>query len=190
MTIHIAANSATSKTSKGKPIRHNSYPKDINEIIQERPRLRKIWHTTGYPSDRTEFNSFSNELKALISTLENDNIPHYLSNLDPTRDTNYLLWKATKNLKRLKIHISPLNAGNGGWAKSNKEKPTIFTEHLKTVFQLLPENNPEQTMKIKDYLGSANQMCLSLKSTSPKEIMKKIKNHKKGNEKKRLLALN
>ncbi|CAG5053182.1 unnamed protein product [Parnassius apollo] len=107
MTIHIAANSATPKrTGNGQPLKHNSYPKDIKEKIQERRRLRKIWHTTGYPSDKTAFNRHSNELKALISTLENDNIQHYLSNLDPTRDTNYSLWKATKNLKRPKNHIT------------------------------------------------------------------------------------
>ncbi|CAG4982584.1 unnamed protein product [Parnassius apollo] len=142
--------------------------------------MRKIWHTTGYPSDKTAFNRHSNELKALISTLENDNIQHYLSNLDPTRDTNYSLWKATKNLKRPKNHISPINDEKGGWARSYKEKATIFAEHLKTVFQPLPENNPEHTMEIKEYLESANQICLPLKSTSPKEIVEEIRNLKDG----------
>ncbi|CAG4972039.1 unnamed protein product [Parnassius apollo] len=162
----------------GQPLKHNSYPKDIKEKIQERRRLRKIWHTTGYPSDKTAFNIYSNELKALISTLENDNIQHYLSNLDPTRDTNYSLWKAIKNLKRPKNHISPINDEKGEWARSNNEKATIFAEYLKTIFQPLPENNPEHTMEIKEYLESANQMYLPLKSTSPKEIVKEIRNLK------------
>ncbi|CAG5052427.1 unnamed protein product [Parnassius apollo] len=166
MTIHIADNSETpKKTGNGQTLKHNSYPKDIKEKIQERRRLRKICHTTGYPSDKTAFNRYSNELKALISTLENDNIQHYLSNLDPTRDTNYTLWKATKNLKRLKNHISPINDEKGGWARSDKEKATIFAEHMKTVFQPLPENDPEHTMEIKEYLESANQISLPLKSS-------------------------
>lgn len=93
MTIHTAVNSATPKKSgKGQPLKHNSYPKDIKEKIRERRRLRKVWHTTRYPSDKAASNSFSNELKALISTLENDNVQHYLSNQECHQEA-----KAPKN---------------------------------------------------------------------------------------------
>lgn len=103
-----------------------------------------------------------------------------LSNLDPTADTNYSLWKVTTNIKRPKTHIPAVNNNKGGWARSDLEKATTFAEHLSNVFNPHPESCREHTEEIKNYLESPNQICLPLQSTSPKEIFQEIKNLKEG----------
>lgn len=180
-TIHVAANLATKKKKgKGSPPKHNSYPKEIKEKIQERRRLRKVWHSTGYPCDKTAFNKFSEELKNLTNTLENKNLQRLLTNLDPTKETNYSLWKVTKNMKRPITHIPPLGNASSGWARSDQEKATVFAEHLRKVFQPQPESDPKHTKEVNEYLQSPNQMCLPVHSTSPKEVIREIKNLQEG----------
>ncbi|XP_052743468.1 probable RNA-directed DNA polymerase from transposon BS isoform X1 [Bicyclus anynana] len=175
-TIHKASNIATPKgRNEGYPPKHYSNLKDIKQKNQKRRKLRKIWHTTGYPSDKAAFNKFSDELKQYINTLENDNIHRMLSNLDPTKETNYSLWKVTKNLKRPKPHIPPIDNNKGGWARTDLEKAITFAEHLFTVFQPLTEGCHEHDIKIREYLGTANQMCMPLKNISPKEVFEEMK---------------
>lgn len=181
ITIHKAATVATPKRKgKGIPFQYNSYPQYIKDKVKERRRLRKIWHSTGYPSDKTQFNKYSAELKNLIDTFENDNMQNFLSNLSPKLDTNYSLWKVTKNLKRPKIHTPPVNNNKGGWARSDLEKAITFAEHLSTVFQPLVNTEHQENPKIKEFLESPTQLCLPLKSTGPKEVIREIKNLQDG----------
>lgn len=179
MLIHRAACLATTKR-KGQPPKNNSYPKEIKEKIKTRRQLRKVWQNTGYPNDKTAFNKFSDELKKLINNEENDKIQNMLSNLDPTVDTNYSLWKVTKNMKRPKTHIPAVNNNKGGWARSDQEKATTFAEHLSNVFNPHPESCHKHTEEVINYLESPNQMCSPLRSTSPKEIFQEIKKLKEG----------
>lgn len=103
-----------------------------------------------------------------------------LSNLDPTVETGYSLWQVTKNTKCPKNHIPPIINNKGEWARPDTEKATAFAEYLNTVFQPLPKTCYEHTLEIKEYLGTANQLCLPRKGTSPKEVYREIKNLQEG----------
>ncbi|KAJ8713310.1 hypothetical protein PYW07_013680 [Mythimna separata] len=179
MLIHRAANLATTKR-KGQPPKNNNYSKEIKEKIKKRRQLRKVWQNTGYPNDKTAFNKFSAELKNLINNEENGKIQNMLSSLDPTADTNYSLWKVTKNMKRPKTHIPAVNNNKGGWARSDPEKATTFAKHFSNVFNPHPESCREHTEEVINCLESPNQMCSPLQSTSPKEIFQEIKKLKEG----------
>ncbi|CAH0714782.1 unnamed protein product, partial [Brenthis ino] len=104
--IHEAAASST-KVQEKLPLK-NKYPKMIKDKILERRHLRKVWHETGYPTDKTAFNRSSDELKDLIKSFTNNNLQNFLSNLTPSLDTNYSLWKATQKLKRPNYQIPPI----------------------------------------------------------------------------------
>ncbi|CAG4969687.1 unnamed protein product [Colias eurytheme] len=178
-TIHEAAAIST-KQRKRLPLMNNEYPKAIRDKILERRNLRKIWHRTRYPSDKTVFNKSSNELKELIKSYTNNNLQEFLSNLTPSPDTDYSLWKATQKLNRPRKQIPPIRKANGMWARSDQEKATIFGEHLCNVFQPFPELRPEHSSEIRSYLESADQMCPPLKYTSPSEVADEIRNLKDG----------
>lgn len=177
--IHEAANAST-KPRKKLPLMLNQYPKTIKEKISERRNLRKIWQRTRYPADKAAFNRASNELKNLTKSFKNYNLQTYLSNLTPSLDTNYSLWKATSKLKRPNNQIPPIRKTNGNWARSDKEKAKIFAEYLIEVFKPLPELRPERDTGIKNYLKSAQQMCLPIKHVSPTEVYNEIKHLKDG----------
>lgn len=177
--IHEAATIST-KERKKLPLTLNEYPKTIKDKILERRNLRKEWHRTRYPTDKTAFNRSSNELKDLIKNFTNDNLQAFLCNLTPSSDTNYSLWKATQKLKRPRSQIPPIKKNNEDWARSDKEKASIFAEHLSKVFQPFLELRPEHTADIKKYLESAEQMCLPIKYTTPTEVASEIKLLKDG----------
>ena len=61
-------------------------------------------------------------------------IEDYLVNLSPSRDSDYSLWKATKQLKQPTLPASPLKVEDGIWAKSDHDKANVFANHLKEQF--------------------------------------------------------
>jgi len=75
-----------------------SLPTNIQNKIKEKRKLRKKWQTTRLPADKEKLNKATRELKDLLKTHENTKLNQYLQNLTPTSDTNYSLWKATKNI--------------------------------------------------------------------------------------------
>lgn len=98
-----------------------------------------------------------------------------LSYLTAHKDTNYSLWRATKNLKRPKDHIPPLRKQDRGWARTDVEKATAFAKHLEKVFTPLPSTDPDKDDEITNYLHSPNQLVFPLKAVSSKEIYREIK---------------
>lgn len=172
--IHLAAANSTPTNNKVK-VKQKEYPKQITQMVRERRKLRRIWQCSRYPSDKTAFNRVSQELKDLINEHDNLGVQSYLTKLTPHKDTNYSLWRATKNLKRPKNHIPPLRKQDSGWARSDTEKATEFAKHLQKVFVPLPSSDPENDSKVTEYLESPNQLCLPLKAVSPKEVNNEIK---------------
>ncbi|CAB3252036.1 unnamed protein product [Arctia plantaginis] len=171
--IHLAAKESTSYLRpKTTQIAH--YPKLIKDKVNERRLLRKKWHSTKYPCDKKAFNRASEELKHMICQAENERLQKQLTDLTPSIDTNYSLWKITKRLKRPKEHIPPIKAPDGKWAKTELEKAQVYAEYLKTIFRPLPSKDPEHVKEVTEYLDAPLQMSLPLKSASPNELRKEI----------------
>ncbi|GBP26472.1 RNA-directed DNA polymerase from mobile element jockey [Eumeta japonica] len=177
--IHQAAKEST-PFLRQKNLNHFPYPKFIKDKVNERRRLRKIWHLTKYPSDKKAFNHASEDLKNMISQANNERFQNQLADLTPKKDTNYSLWKITKKLKRPKIHIPPIKTTDGKWVRKEAEKAQVFANHLKDVFKPLPSKNTEHDKEVYEYLDAALQMCLPLKSVSPKETWREISKLQEG----------
>jgi hypothetical protein len=78
-------------------------------------------------------------------------IQNYLSNLTPTKATDYSLWKATKQTKSTQKLNPPIRIENSSWAKSNEEKAMVFAKHLEKVFQPHPSESNDD---IYDFLNT------------------------------------
>uniref|UniRef100_A0A2A4IUM2 Reverse transcriptase domain-containing protein n=1 Tax=Heliothis virescens TaxID=7102 RepID=A0A2A4IUM2_HELVI len=175
--IHNAAHDSTVKNKRYTQPLHQ-YPKFLRDKIATRRNLRKVWHNTGYPSDKTAFNNASQELKHLIKAMNDEHLQSYLRELKPNSDSNYSLWKATSKIKKPTAPVPPIKMPTGKWARSDSEKASVYAEHLRTVFEPFPSQNAEHDQEVTKYLHSPLQMCLPLKSTCPREIISEIKNLK------------
>lgn len=177
--IHSAANRSTPQ-GKASSVKEHVYPAFIRDRVTERRRLRREWQNNHYKRDKTAFNKASQQLKALTKQWANENLQSYLTNLTPTSDTNYSLYKATKNMKRPKQQATPIKTQLGTWARSDGEKATTFAEHLQKVFEPPPSNDQSLDNEIDEYLSSPNQMCLPLKHVTLNELRRDIRKLKQG----------
>lgn len=113
----------------------NNYPKEIRNLISEKRKLRKKWHQTRAPLDKTALNNATQQLKREIQRVKNESIGNYLSELTNDHRTDYSLWKATKQLKRPILQNPPIRNADRTWARNNVQKACRFAEHLQTTFQ-------------------------------------------------------
>jgi len=96
------------------------YSSAIKDKLAEKRKLRKLWQINRCPVLKAKLNR---AIKALKNLLErNKRIQRYLSELSPSAETNYFLWKATKRLKRSQTQFPPIRKQDGGWARSDEEK--------------------------------------------------------------------
>jgi len=58
-----------------------------------------------------------------------------LSNLTATKDTDYSLWKATKQMKKPRAHVPPIRKEDGSWARCDQDKAETYARHLERAFQ-------------------------------------------------------
>ena len=112
-----------------------NYPAEIGELISEKRKLRRRWHQTRAPQDKTKLNKINKQLTNLLKENKNETVNKYLRELTYNKDTNYSLWSVTKNLKRPIQHNPPVKTTDGNWAKTNMEKATCFSDYLEKVFQ-------------------------------------------------------
>lgn len=146
----------------------NNYPKEIREQIREKRKLRRRWHQTRAPQDKTRLNNATQQLKRDIQNIKNNAISEYLNELTNDKSTDYSLWKATKGLKRPIIQNPPIKNEDGSWARNNQQKANRFAQHLANTFTANEgEEQLEQMMQ--------NQDNLEIAFTTPKEITKMIK---------------
>ncbi|GBO98989.1 Probable RNA-directed DNA polymerase from transposon X-element [Eumeta japonica] len=176
--IHSAANRSTPQGKAGRAKEH-VYPTFIRDSVTERRRLRREWQNNHYARDKTAFNKASQQLKALTKEWTNEVLQDYLAKLTPTSDTNYSLYKATKNMKRPKQQATPIKTQMGTWARSDGEKAATFADHLQKVFEPPPSNDHSVDNEIDKYLSSPNQLCLPLKHVTLYELSRKYENLKK-----------
>lgn len=64
---------------------------EIREMIRERRRLRKVWHNSSHPEDKTAFNRMSNNTRKAIQEVRQKSPEAYLEGLSPEADKNYSL---------------------------------------------------------------------------------------------------
>lgn len=63
----------------------------------------------------------------------------YLTNLIADEETDYSLWKATKQIKRPIMPVPP--KGYGDWARKNKQTAGLFAEYLEVFIPNDTQNN-------------------------------------------------
>lgn len=144
---------------------------DIKAFLVEKRRLRRIWHQSQHPSDKTAFNQAAKQLKALLQESVNSSFRNTLESLTPLGRGETSLWKATKTIGKPQEHLYPLKYSNS-WARTDAEKAEVFAIHLENVFK---PNDGSDEPDVDDSLSQDLQLCLPLKPTSPKEIAREIR---------------
>jgi hypothetical protein len=87
------------------------------------------------PRIKTELNRLTQELRIAILEIKQQSIKAYLQALTDDASTDHSLWKVTRSLKQLTMHIPPVRKHNRMWAWNNKEKAEAFADHLERTFQ-------------------------------------------------------
>ena len=93
-----AAKMATSESQKSNDCNFD-YPMEIRELIRQKRRARRIWHRTRHPFEKIKWNRISKLLHKKIKEVKNETFKSYLCGLSSTADSDYSLWKATRQLK-------------------------------------------------------------------------------------------
>ena len=115
-------------------ISNNEYPHYIFKNIAEKRRLRRVWQTHRIPDDKRKLNNAIRKLTKIIKKYKNDCFQKYLTNLSPTADSNYSLWKASRKFTRSPQIIPPIRRPQGGWARSPIEKANLFAKHIYIMY--------------------------------------------------------
>jgi hypothetical protein len=147
--------------------RKHNYPLEVRELVQEKRKTRRIWQQTRAPQHKNILNFLCNKLKQLIKEIKNESINKRLRGLSELKDDDYSLWKATKGINRTKMHVPPLKNDDGSWAKSDKQKVSLFAAYLEETFQPLPRqtaNENTTTASKVDDLNIRHVTLLELKT--------------------------
>lgn len=159
---------------------HKSYtPCNIREKLAEKRNARKLWQQSRCPTDKTRLNAITKELKNMLSDDRNSKVNKFLSNLGPTKATDYSLWKATKVLKRPILHNPPIQLPDKTWARSDSEKANAFAHYLENVFVPNNYDGLESDLSIIERsLNETYQLDMPIKKFSKGEVVKVITNLK------------
>ena len=155
--------------------KNQNYPLEVRELVREKRKARKIWQRTRSPENRKVLNFLCNKLKQLIKEIKNETISKYLLGLSEQKDTEYSLWKATKGLKRPKMHVPPIKNTDGTWAKSDQQKAALFANHLEETFQPLPRQTENENTTMVNKIDD-----LEIKYVTLQELKEEIKTSLKG----------
>jgi hypothetical protein len=116
-------------------------PLIIQEQLTAKRKLRRDWHHFRTPKSKRLLNAATQNFKQLIHAIKNDQVQTFLQELTATAATDYSLWKATKNLKRVTHPSTSLRTHLGSWANSNFDKAHALAHHLSEIFQPHPSEN-------------------------------------------------
>jgi hypothetical protein len=147
-----------------------NFPKEIKDLITEKHKLRRKWHQSRSPRDKTLLNRASQQLSKEIKNMKQTSINQFLTELTADNSTEYSLWKATKYLKRPVAQVPPIKKSDGKWARSNLEKANIFAQQLEKRFNPNPGSDTLPHLNHNDYLDK-------LPLVTPKEVVEKIRTH-------------
>lgn len=156
--------------------KRESCPIFIKRIIAEKRKLRKKWQSTRSNSDKRILNRITKELKTTLHEHKNRSIQSYLKRLSNSQSTEYSLWKATKKTKQPQKSIPPIRKDDGNWARTDKEKASLFANHLTNTFMpFLPETPEEEDeeneeAEILQFLDESSQMASPIEHFKIKEV--------------------
>jgi hypothetical protein len=105
-------------------------------------RLHRNRHRFRTPDSKRLLNAATRELKQLLADTNNASFKTFLQDLSPTTSTYYSLLKAAKKAKQATNSSHPLRTTRGTWARMNTEKVRTFADHLTSVVQPHPSENP------------------------------------------------
>ena len=146
----------------------------IRDQIKIKRRLRKTWQQTRLPSDKTRLNKATKELRLALAQQQDAKTENHLRSLTNSKATNYSLWKSTKATLQPTQRLPPIKSPSNTWAKTAKEKATLFGDHFAKVFEPFPPQLPNQDDEILEYLNSPNQLCMPISSFTYAELKKAI----------------
>ncbi|KAL7290805.1 hypothetical protein TKK_0015548 [Trichogramma kaykai] len=157
-------------------------PKQIEQQIREKRRLRRVWQKTRTPADKYHFNKAIKDLKKMLIEHKSNSVNNFLKNLTADKNTNYSLWKATKHLKRPKQHIPPLYNPNNSWARTPMDKANLFASHLKETFtphdRMVAEEKENEILAEYPPQDNLNNAPNSVKIYEVSEIIKNLNSKK------------
>jgi hypothetical protein len=140
-------------------------------MLREKRAAWKKGQKSQAPLDKQTHNRLTEELKQLRNTKGNSSVQQYSTNLTPTAETNYSLWKATRKLKRPQQHIPPICKADNTWARYDIQKADTFAEHLETVFRPHPASQPSTSeITILPHLTTPYQMATQVQKIRVQEV--------------------
>jgi hypothetical protein len=163
--------STPSIAEKRNDVSHN-VPVSIRELVTRKRQARSRWQRSRNTDDRLTYYRLRRKLHTALTNLRNNTFERYITPLSKEDNT---IWKAKKKFKRPQTIIPPIRKADGTWAKSDAEKATTFTEHLKQVFSPLPTINDHEDDVI-NFLDAPCQMAPPIKPFTPGEIKREIEN--------------
>lgn len=149
-------------------------PLEIKNKLEEKRRLRRQWHQTHHPADKTMYNRATRELKTLLCEFSNNTTKHTLERMSPNGRNQHSLWKASKSTDKSQSHCPPIKTGSS-WARTDQEKAEAFASHLSEVFQPNRVENSNDESELDKILNQDLQLCLPIRPTSPREISRMIR---------------
>lgn len=144
---------------------------DVKTKLIEKRKLRRIWHQSQHPKDKTAYNRAAKQLKLLLQETANSSLRSTLERMSPQGKGETSIWKAVRSIEKPQEHVHPLKCANS-WVRTDAEKAEVFANHLENVFT--PNEDGDEPV-IEDLLNQDLQLCLPLKPTSPKEIAREIR---------------
>ena len=165
--VNIFTDILTNAAILSTPSRFSRRPKyikccsNVESLIREKRQLRRQWQDSRSPAVKTRLNQCIKRLRFALKNQKESKLKTYLQNLDSTKETDYSLWKAVKNMQCPIAYESPIRLQNGQWAKSSNEKVEAFASHLEHVFT---PNNTGSTLRpvvVSDHIHSPLKFRLS-----------------------------
>lgn len=156
--------------------RHKLVPQEIRQLILEKRRLRRVWHTSRHPDDKKALNKAARELKSTLKEIESATTKAHLQSLTATSATNYSLWKVCKGYNQPTNPKPPLRMEGNKWARTAQEKANEFAKHLVNVFVPNEAHRDSDDTEIDAKLEQDFQLDIPLKTITPQEVRKTIHN--------------
>ncbi|CAK1588943.1 unnamed protein product [Parnassius mnemosyne] len=152
-------------------LRRNAVPSDIKIQIIEKRRLRRVWHNSRHPEDKTALNKAIKDLKDIMIKANNTSTESFLESLTATSATNYSLYRACKHLNQPTNPKPPLRLEGNLWARSQQQKADVFGDHLAQIFTPNETDPNSDETDIEDVLGQTFQLDLPIAATNAREII-------------------
>lgn len=129
------------------PHKDTQLPGDILELIKQKNRARKRYHTTLDPLDKTALNNLNNQIQDKIHEHRNTTWTRKIESLNEDQTDTQALWKLAKNLRQRKQNSISLKHGNN-MTTCNTETAEVFAQNLETQFTPNEDKKRTRTQRI------------------------------------------